>query len=100
MSDPKITAEIVRRIVQRQSLQIKDMEALLDQPDKTDPFNMWVVLVVQARINGKRGAWVIQTRNDNRSELVSRLIDGAVEEIIAKPNQDETFAAANPRSLG
>lgn len=101
MNDPKITGEIVRRIVRRQALEIKDMEAwLLDQPDRTDLFNMWTMLVVRAWINGKRGAWVIQSRTDNRDDIVSRLIDGAVEEIIAKPNQDQTSAAANRRTVG
>jgi hypothetical protein len=78
MNDSKITREIVQRIVQRQQPpQIREVEAwLLDQPDKVDPFNMWVVLGVKARVNGKRGAWVIQTRNDNSGEVVSRLIDG------------------------
>ena len=72
---------------------------MLDQPDKNDPFNELAVLAVKARVNGKQGAWVIQTRNDNRGEHVSRLIDGAVEEIIAKPNQDATSADKNRRSV-
>jgi hypothetical protein len=103
MNDPKITAEIVRRIVQRQPLQIKDMEAeLLDRPDKDDPLNEKLVLAVKSWINGEQGAWVIDIRNvhrGDRGELVSRLIDGAVEEIIAKPNQDVTSASANRRTV-
>jgi hypothetical protein len=97
MNDPKIASEIVRRIDQR--LQIKDVEAsLLDQADKCDPLNERAVLAVEALVDGKQCGWVIQTRNNHRGdrdELVSRLVDGAVEEIIAKPNQDVTSPAAN-----
>lgn len=102
MNDPEITAEIIRRITGRQpGLQIKDTEAWLwDKADKVDPFNVWAVLAVKARIGGKSGAWVVQTRNDKGGDLVSRLLDGAVEEMIAKPDQDEASAAVNRRTVG
>ena len=91
------TAEIIKRLVQRGGgTGVSNMEAtLLTDADKVDPFNMWAVLAVEARINGKPGAWVVQTPNDGSQDVVSRLLDGMVEQIMSNPDQDRGSAATN-----